>query len=45
MVDNKDNQFVDYAAAAITSTNLATGAPTAYGADPQIWALGIMHQF
>jgi len=42
MVDNKSNNFADYNGGGITSIN---GAPTLYGADPEIWALGIFHQF
>ena len=42
MVDNKSNNFSDYNGGAITSVS---GAPTLYGADPEIWALGIFHQF
>jgi predicted porin len=41
-VDNKQNQFVDYLAGNMTST---AGAPTPYGADPKIFALGLWHQF
>ena len=43
-VKNDDNQFVDYNGAAQTSRNPATSI-TPYGADPQIWALGIFHAF
>jgi predicted porin len=39
---NKSNQFADYTNAGYTSVN---GAPFPYGADPQIWALGILHNF
>jgi predicted porin len=42
MVDNKSNNFSDYNGGAITSVS---GAPVPYGADPEIWALGIFHQF
>lgn len=47
LVDNKSNNFADYIAAAITSnaTGIGGGPNLPYGADPQIWALGIMHQF
>jgi predicted porin len=41
-VDNKNNQFVDYLAGAITST---VGAPVPYGADPRVVALGLWHAF
>jgi predicted porin len=46
-VDNKSNQFADYTGGAITSTNLPAGGGANYpfGADPQIWAVGIFHQF
>jgi len=44
LVDNKSNQFADYNGGAITSTN-ATAGNTPFGADPQIWALGIFHNF
>ncbi|HEX9583717.1 MAG TPA: porin, partial [Gammaproteobacteria bacterium] len=41
-VDNEANQFVDYLAGGITST---TGAPTPFGADPSVLALGVFHNF
>jgi predicted porin len=41
-LDNKTNQFADYTGSSITST---TGAPTPFGADPKIWALGLFHAF
>ena len=41
-VTNKSNEFIDYVGAAQTST---TGAPTPYGADPRILALGFFHHF
>jgi predicted porin len=46
-VSNGDNQFADYVGGAITSTNLPAGggATYPYGADPEIWAVGIFHQF
>ena len=44
LVDNKSNQFADYNGGAITSTN-ATAGNNPFGADPQIWALGIFHNF
>jgi predicted porin len=44
MVDNKENQFSDYVGGAITSVG-GPGAITPWGADPEIWALGIFHQF
>jgi predicted porin len=44
LVDNKSNQFSDYTGGAITSTNVSAGNQP-WGADPQIWALGIFHQF
>ncbi len=46
-VSNDRNQFSDYTGGAITSTNLPAGggANYPYGADPEIWALGIFHQF
>jgi predicted porin len=44
LVDNKSNQFADYTGGAITSTNPSLGN-VPWGADPQIWALGIFHQF
>ena len=47
-VDNKSNQFADYNGGAITSTNSNGTTNTAsfpYGADPQIWAVGVFHQF
>ena len=42
-IDNKTNQFSDYIGGNITS--VAAGSTTPWGADPQIWALGIFHQF
>jgi predicted porin len=39
---NKSNQFADYTNASYTSVS---GAPFPYGADPEIWALGILHNF
>jgi len=48
MIDNKSNNFADYLGGAITSTVVVPGTaanPTLYGADPQIWALGLFHQF
>jgi predicted porin len=44
LVDNKSNQFSDFTGGAITSTNASAGN-VPFGADPQIWALGIFHQF
>ena len=44
MVKNQDNQFSDYTGGAITSTVPSAGN-VPWGADPQIWALGIFHQF
>jgi predicted porin len=41
-VSNDQNNFADYNGGAITSVN---GAPFPYGADPEIWAVGIFHQF
>jgi predicted porin len=41
-VSNESNNFADYTGGGITSTS---GAPTPYGADPEIWAVGIFHQF
>jgi len=41
-ISNESNQFSDYFGASITST---TGAPTPYGADPKILALGLFHAF
>jgi predicted porin len=42
LVDNKSNNFADYTGSSITSTS---GAPTPFGADPEIWAVGIFHSF
>jgi predicted porin len=46
-VNNDSNQFADYTGGAQTSTNLPVGGGAAYpyGADPQIMAVGIFHQF
>jgi predicted porin len=41
-VSNGRNTFSDYTGGAITSVNSAT---VPYGANPQIWALGLFHQF
>lgn len=43
MVDNEENQFADYRSAGYTSVGASTLTP--YGADPQIWALGVFHAF
>jgi predicted porin len=40
---NKSNQFADYTNAGYTSAGSPTLFP--YGADPQVWALGIQHNF
>jgi predicted porin len=40
--DNESNQFADYTNAGYTSVN---GAPFPYGADPQVWAVGLLHNF
>jgi predicted porin len=47
LVNNDGNQFADYTGGAITSTNLPAGGGVnyPYGADPQVWAVGIFHQF
>jgi predicted porin len=42
MVDNEGNQFADYRSAGYTSVGSGT---IPYGADPQIWALGLFHAF
>ena len=45
-VSNKANQFADYTGSSITSTTGLTAAgPNPYGADPEIWAIGIFHAF
>jgi predicted porin len=46
-VSNDNNQFADYNGGAITSTSLPVGGGANYpfGADPEIWAVGIFHQF
>ncbi len=49
-IDNKENNYSDYIGGAITSTVPATASPTSgnyvpWGADPQIWAVGVFHQF
>ena len=41
-VSNRSNQFSDYTSSGITSVN---GAPVPYGADPEIFAIGILHNF
>lgn len=47
MVDNDTNNYADYTGGAITSTVVGTtnGNYVPWGADPQIWAFGIFHQF
>jgi predicted porin len=42
-VSNKSNQFADYTNAGYTSVGAFTFYP--YGADPEVWALGILHNF
>jgi predicted porin len=44
LVDNKDNNYADYQGGSITSTVTSAGN-VPWGADPQIWAAGIFHQF
>lgn len=46
-VRNDANQFADYVGGGITSTAFPAGggATYPYGADPEIWAIGIFHQF
>jgi predicted porin len=44
LTDNKSNQFADYNGGAITSTNASAGN-VPFGADVQIIAVGIFHQF
>jgi len=39
---NKSNQFADYTNAGYTSVS---GAPFPYGADPEVWAIGLLHNF
>jgi predicted porin len=41
-VSNKGQDFIDYTGGGQTSTS---GAPTPYGADPRIFALGFFHHF
>jgi len=41
-VSNKSNQFADYTNAGYTSVGSGTFP---YGADPEVWALGILHNF
>jgi predicted porin len=43
-IDNKDNNFADYTGGAQTST-VSSAGNVPWGADPQILALGIFHQF
>jgi len=42
-IDNSSNQFADYTSSAITSVGASTVTP--YGADPQIFAIGVFHAF
>jgi len=42
-VSNGENTFSDYTGGAITSVGSPTVVP--YGANPQIWAVGLFHQF
>jgi predicted porin len=46
-VSNDSNQFADYQGGAITSTVNPAGGGTIYpyGANPEIWAIGMFHQF
>jgi predicted porin len=41
-VSNKSNQFADYTNSGYTSVG---GGTLPYGADPQVWAAGILHNF
>ncbi len=41
-VSNRSNQFADYTNAGYTSVGSGTFP---YGADPEVWALGLMHNF
>jgi predicted porin len=45
LIDNKQNQFADYTGDAYTSVAANGPIATPYGADPEIWALGIFHAF
>ncbi len=46
-VDNESNNFADYTASSITSVAAGGGvvAGVPFGADPQIWAVGLFHLF
>jgi predicted porin len=44
MVDNERNTFADYTGGAITSAG-GPGGVVPWGADPEIWAVGLFHQF
>ncbi len=47
MIDNKSNNFADYTAFAVTSVAAGAGvtAGVPFGADPQILAVGLFHNF
>ena len=50
-INNKENNYADYTGGSITSTAPVPGAPNVgagnvpWGANPQIWAFGVFHQF
>jgi predicted porin len=45
LIDNQQNQFADYVGDAYTSVAGNGPVLTPYGADPEVWALGIFHAF
>jgi predicted porin len=45
LVDNQQNQFADYTGDSYTSVAGNGPVLTPYGADPEVWALGVFHAF
>jgi predicted porin len=45
LIDNQQNQFADFTGDAYTSVAGNGPVLTPYGADPEVWALGIFHAF
>jgi predicted porin len=45
LVDNETNQFADYTGDNYTSVYSNGAILTPYGADPEVWALGVFHAF
>jgi predicted porin len=45
LVDNETNQFADYTGDNYTSVYSNGAILTPYGADPEVWAVGVFHAF